>query len=115
MKSSSLLLTLVLAFAGLSLQAQTADDIHIKVDENPSVLRTVKPEAPQGESGLVAVQCVIDENGKVVSAVVSKSTNSALDSFALEAVAKWDFKPAKKDGKTVKTKVTIPFRFEGKA
>lgn len=112
MKLRSLLSLAIMLLCGLSLKAQSSDEVYTKVDENPVVKKTVMPKAPTGERGLVAVLCVIDENGKVVEAIVTKSTNPALDASAVEAVQHWDFKPAKKDGKLVKTKVTIPLRFE---
>lgn len=112
MKLRSLLSLALMLLCGLSLKAQSSDEVYVKVDENPVVKKTVMPKAPTGQSGLVAVLCVIDENGKVVQAVVTKSTNPALDASAVDAVQHWDFKPAKKDGKLVKTKVTIPLRFE---
>jgi protein TonB len=99
-----------------SLRAQDADGVYTKVDENPSPTKTVKPQYPaelrrDGVEGLVAVSIVIDENGDVITSKVAKSSNKTFESFAIEAVNKWKFKPAKKDGKTVKVKVTIPFRF----
>ena len=112
MKSRSVfLLSLWLAVGASS--AFCADEIYSKVDENPVPVRTVAPVAPDGQKGLVAVVCVVDENGKVIQASVSKSTNSALDQSAVEAIQAWSFKPAKKDGKAVKVRVTVPMRFEG--
>ena len=112
MTKKSLLLSALLFAACLSLKAQTASDVYTKVDENPIPVRTVAPK-PQGDAtGLVAVLCIIDENGKVINATVSKSTNSQLDDSALDAVQRWSFKPAKKDGKAVKVRVTVPIRFD---
>jgi len=111
MTKSHLLLSAILVLGSLSLKAETAGDVYTKVDENPVPVRTVAPKAT-GESGLVAVMCVIDETGKVVSATVSKSTNASLDDSALNAIQNWSFKPAKKDGKAVKVRVTVPVRFE---
>lgn len=110
-KKTILLSALVLA-CSVTLKAQTADEVFTKVDENPIPVRTVAPKAQNGEAGLVAVTCVIDEKGKVVSVKVSKSTNGALENSALEAVQNWSFKPAKKDGKAVKVRVTVPIRFD---
>ena len=100
----------------LALCAQDADGVYTKVDENPAPIKTAKPEYPldlkrDGVSGLAAVSCVIDETGNVISCKVTKSSNPGFEKPALDAIAKWKFKPAKKDGKEVKVKVTIPFRF----
>jgi TonB family protein len=51
----------------------------------------------------------------VIQASISKSTNNALDQSALAALQNWSFKPAKLDGKPVKTRVTVPIRFEESA
>ncbi|MFT3784205.1 MAG: energy transducer TonB [Nibricoccus sp.] len=71
------------------------------------------PEAMkrQNVSGVVAVSIVIDETGMVVSATVAKSSQVEFEDAAIAAVKKWKFKPAQKDGAPVKTKVTIPLRF----
>jgi len=99
----------------LSAAAQSADGVYTKVDERPEPLKTVAPKRPAGQSGIVAVSCVIDENGKVSEVSVAKSTNPALDADALAALQSWSFKPGKVAGKPVKTKVTVPFRFEEEA
>ena len=95
---------------------QDAEGVYTKVDENPAPTKTVKPSYPsslksEGVSGLVAVQIVIDEKGEVLDAKATKSSHPDFEKPALEAVKKWKFKPAKKDGKEVKVRVTIPFRF----
>ncbi len=112
MSKSILLLGALLIAGSLSLRAQASDEVFTKVDENPVPVRTVAPKNHDGESGLVAVLCIVDEKGRVISASVSKSTNAALEASAVEAVQSWSFKPAKKDGKAVKVKVTVPIRFD---
>lgn len=111
-----LLILFLASAASLSVWAQDAEGIYNKVDENPSPSKTVKPEYPRdlkrdGVEGIVAVAIVIDETGSVVSAKVSKSSNPGFDQAALDAISKWKFKPGKKEGKAVKVRVTIPFRF----
>jgi len=108
MTKIALLLTALLAMASLSLKAA---EVATKFDENPVPVRTVAPVAPDGQSGLVAVICVIDESGQVIEATVKKSTNAALDKPATDALQNWKFKPAKIAGKAVKAKVTVPVRF----
>ncbi|MDX2186487.1 MAG: energy transducer TonB [Opitutaceae bacterium] len=92
------------------------DTVYTQVDEKPVPLKTPPPRYPdamkrEGVSGIVAVSIVIDEGGNVIKATVAKSTNPEFDSPAVEAVEKWKFKPAKKDGNAVKVKVTVPLRF----
>ena len=96
--------------------AQDADGVYAKVDQNPIPLKTPEPKYPtslnrEGISGIVSVSCVIDEKGKVISAKATKSTRAEFEQPALDAVQNWVFKPAMKDGKPVKVRVTIPFRF----
>jgi len=110
------LLLIAICISTLSLHAQDADGVYTKVDENPAPVKTSKPVYPMqlkrdGTTGLVALTCVIDEKGEVLSVKVSRSSHPGFDNAAMEALQKWKFKPAKKDGKAVKVKVTIPFRF----
>jgi protein TonB len=98
------------------IRAQDADGVYTKVDQNPTPLKTPEPKYPQalkreGVAGIVSVTCVIDEKGKVVSARATKSTRTEFEQPALDAIQNWVFKPAVKDGKPVKVRVTIPFRF----
>ena len=112
MTKVAFLLTALIAAGSLSLKAE---DIATKYDENPMPVRTVAPKAPSGESGLVAVVCVIDESGNVIETTVKKSTNASLDQAAIAALQGWSFKPAKIAGKAVRSKVTVPVRFEDRA
>ncbi len=112
MSKAALLITALLSFGSLAVRAE---DIATKYDENPMPVRTIAPKAPAGETGLVAVTCIIDEQGRVIDTVVKKSTNSTLDRAALEALQTWSFKPARIAGKSVKSKVTVPVRFDTQA
>lgn len=112
-----LLLAMMMTLA-LSVEAwaQDAEGVYSKVDENPSPIKTVRPEYPRdlkkdGISGLAAISCVIDEEGKVIGAKVVKSTHPGFERAALEAIERWRFKPGKVAGTAVKVRVTIPFRF----
>jgi protein TonB len=92
------------------------DTIYTKVDENPVPLKTPPPRYPdslrrEGVAGVVAVTVVIDEKGAIISSVVAKSSHPDFDKPALDAIAKWKFKPGKKDGTPVKVKATLPLRF----
>lgn len=109
-------LLLIFALVLLPLSAAADDTIYTKVDVNPIPVKTPPPEYPdtmkrQGISGVVAVSIVIDEKGAVVTATVAKSSQAEFEYSAVEAVKKWKFKPAQKDGVPVKMKVTVPIRF----
>jgi protein TonB len=109
------LLTLI-GLTSLPLTSLADDTIYTKVDENPVPVKTPPPRYPdslkrEGVSGVVAVTIVIDETGAVSSTTVAKSSHPDFERPAMEAVSKWKFKPAKKDGAAVKVKVTLPLRF----
>jgi protein TonB len=110
-------ITLILTLGSYRLLcAQDAEGVYTKVDQNPTPVKTPEPKYPaslkrEGVSGIVSVTCVIDETGKVISAKATKSTRPDFEKPALEAIQNWVFKPAQKDGKPVKVRVTIPFRF----
>lgn len=108
MKTFLKLSFLLLALAG-SVQAQSKT-------EPPVPVRTVPPEYPaamrdQKASGVVTVNCLVDEKGNVTESRVEKSTNEAFDQAAIDAVKRWKFKPARQDGNPVQIRVSIPVRF----
>ncbi len=84
--------------------------------EPPVPVRTIPPEYPsqmrdQKASGVVTVNCLIDEKGNVTESHIEKTTNEAFDKSALDAVKRWKFKPARQDGEPVSIRVSIPVRF----
>ncbi len=60
---------------------------------------------------MVSISVKIDESGNVVATAVSKSSHPGFDQAALDAVAQWKFKPAKKAGRAVAVSVVLPVRF----
>jgi protein TonB len=104
-------LTALLGLCLLALPILRADDT-----EPPVPVRTVPPEYPgalkrSGVSGIVTVNCLIDEKGDVQEITLEKASEDAFIQPALEAVRKWKFKPAKKGGVAVAIRVSIPVRF----
>ena len=84
--------------------------------EPPVPVRTFAPEYPsemrrQGVSGLVMINCLIDEQGNVADTKIEKQSNDAFGPSAVAAVRRWKFKPAQRDGSTVQIHVTIPIKF----
>ncbi len=61
--------------------------------------------------GMVSVELVLDEKGKVIFAKVQISTHAGLEAASVEAAKTWRFAPAKVGGKTVKAKLRVPFKF----
>jgi TonB family protein len=61
--------------------------------------------------GNVVVSFTITAKGDVVNATVVSSTDEHLNTAALEAVRKWKFAPAMKDGVAVKVRAIQPVAF----
>lgn len=83
----------------------------------PVPVRMIQPVFPSAmrraqTGGLVTVSCLIDEKGDVQDLKVAKSTNDAFTEPALDALRRWKFKPAQRDGAIVPTRVTIPITFK---
>lgn len=103
--------------------AQSVDsvsDVVAKFDTPPRPVKTKAPEYPhdlrsQGVAGIVVVVVVIDESGKVLACEVTKASNEQFKDPALTAMRAWVFEPAKVAGKAVRSKVSIPLKFEVEA
>ena len=83
----------------------------------PSATRKVDPAYPlelmrQNVGGTVILYGVIHTDGTVGSLRVLRSVDDRLDHFATQAIAKWQFQPATKNGAAVDVEATfwIPFR-----
>ena len=69
----------------------------------------------KGVGGRVLVSCAVDAAGAVSATTVKQSSGHAdLDRAAVNAVTKWKFKPATKDGRAIKATCVVPFNFEVK-
>lgn len=89
-----------------------ADD-EKKWDEQPSVMKSIAPDNPNKLTGMVTALVVIDADGGVESASISKSTDAALEEPVLAALKQWRFNPAKLEGKPIKCTIKVPFKFQG--
>jgi periplasmic protein TonB len=102
-------LTLVIAFAGAT-PARAATEQAVPV-------RMVAPVYPidlkrDGVTGIVSVVFDVDEKGDVQDPKILKSSDPKFEQPALDAIAKWKFKPCRKDGVPVKTRMAIPLQFK---
>lgn len=87
------------------------------LDTEPSVIEQRPPIYPadlkrREVTGMVEVGFVVDETGKVTRTYVRYSTERGFEEPALAAVKGWRFKPAKKDGKPVAARMTVPMNFQ---
>ncbi|MDP2138312.1 MAG: TonB family protein [Candidatus Didemnitutus sp.] len=79
--------------------------------DQPPVLRVpVQPNYPfemrrAGISGEVLVEYIVDSNGRVNQAQVVRSTQREFEQPAMQAVLKWQFRPGRKGGRSVNTRV----------
>ena len=62
-------------------------------------------------AGHVVLAITVTSKGEVTQIRVVKSLGSGLDEKAVEAVRKWKFKPARKDGKPVSVSVAVDISF----
>ena len=88
-----------------------------RVSELPRFRENIQPIYPDlarrmGIAGTVVLEVSIDEEGKVMDAVVKQGLGYGCDESALESVRKARFYPARADdGQPVAVKVQIPFHF----
>jgi TonB family protein len=83
----------------------------------PQVLSQKKPRYPWEMDRFaipaeVTIDFVVDDHGEVREPRIVKSTNPAFDEPALDAVLKWRFKSAMREGKPVSTHLRLPIVFQ---
>jgi TonB family protein len=86
------------------------------LDKIPRVKNQKPPVYPAhlkrtGIEGKVEVGFIVDETGKVRNARIIFSSNSDFDVAALEAVESWTFEPGLRNGRPVKTNMSVPMNF----
>lgn len=91
-------------------------DVYTKWDVQPVIKSSAMPTLPEQYlaeefKGLVSVDLVLNEAGQVIHASIKKSTHSDLEAPSLAAAKSWIFEPAKVGGKSVRSKLRIPFKF----
>jgi len=83
----------------------------------PGHLYNPKPGYPPesraaGEHGIVVLRVRVEANGRPGSVALTRSSgHPRLDRAAQEAVRRWRFKPATRDGRPFATTVDVPVRF----
>jgi protein TonB len=66
-----------------------------------------------GIEGTVRLRALVGEDGRVVQALVAKTSgDDVLDAAALEAVSKWRFEPARRDGVPIRAWASVPIEFK---
>ncbi len=108
----------IIHFAALKADSTPANPSGEASDiSSPVATRKVDPAYPlelmkQNVSGTVILHAVIFADGTVGTVRVLRSIDDRLDQFASDAIAKWQFQPAMKNGSPVAVEATfwIPFR-----
>lgn len=101
-----LFLTVLAAFFSVTATGATASA--------PEPIETTAPilsHSESFESGQVRVSATVNQFGYVVDAVITESTNPVLNRPTLEAIRRWAFKPAMKNGKAVAATIIQPFNY----
>ena len=82
----------------------------------PRKVKDVKPVYPSEAlekkiQGIVVLECVADETGKVIDLRMIKSPDPILTDAAMQAVKQWVYTPYLKDGKAKKVAFTVTVNF----
>jgi TonB family protein len=101
-------------------KAQPGDLVNLAaVDEQPKIMKSFDPIYPVhaqrfGKEGVVTVNALINEAGTVIEVGILKGLKDdmGLEKAATDAVKKWKFQPAKKDGVNVKVWKPIVITFK---
>jgi len=88
-----------------------------EVDEPPRIVKRVDPHFPPTrfgkKKGKIVLRFIVTKEGEVTEAsVIESGLKGSFDKYALEAVKKWQFKPAIKDGKPVDVVIIAPLKFD---
>jgi periplasmic protein TonB len=86
------------------------------LDQTPVVKFPAKPTYPfemrrAGITGEVVLQFIVDSNGDVRDPIVVRSSQREFEASALQAIVKWKFRPGRKGGRAVSTRMQIPLVF----
>lgn len=83
----------------------------------PKLKEAVQPVYPldlrdRGEVGGVVLELVVDAEGKLTRLTTLRASHPEFEAAAVEAVKKWTFAPAQKDGKPVESRSRLAIVFE---
>jgi TonB family protein len=82
----------------------------------PKIIKRVAPLYPPEArrykySGSVVLRVIVDENGRGQVADLATPAGFGLDHAAIAAIDKWQFEPARQDGKPLKVYIRVRFDF----
>ena len=88
-----------------------------KLDQAPIPKFRAQPQYPfemrrAGVEGTVIVEFIVDSKGDARNAFAVRSTQREFEQSAVQAVNKWKFRPGRKGGRAVNTRMQIPIVFK---
>jgi TonB family protein len=83
----------------------------------PEVVQRINPGVPRdlrrrGNEGNLIAEVVIDEQGCVTDARLTRATGTSMDQAALDAMRRWVFRPATYEGQPVKVRYILTTSFQ---
>ncbi|GAB1488504.1 hypothetical protein MASR2M8_09490 [Opitutaceae bacterium] len=86
------------------------------LDQVPQPRYQAQPQYPfemrrAGIAGEVVVGFIVDSEGKTVEVHAVRSTQREFEAAAIQAVSKWTFRPGRKGGRAVNTRMQVPIVF----
>ena len=95
-------------------QSKDPSDLSKRVTAGPKALFTPSPIYPHDRKidGSVKLFGYVGTDGKFHDPKVVRSLDPTLDALAVEAVGRWKFKPATRDGVPVNCSLTIEMNFK---
>lgn len=121
LRRASLAVALVIGFMCVPGNAAAQETFYTldQVSQQPRLASPTKTAdllraASRSVAGTVRVQFIVGPDGKVEPGTVRvvHSTNETLSSAAESVAPKLEFRPGEKDGKPVRTQVTLPLTFQ---
>ena len=87
-----------------------------KLDQAPVPKFRARPQYPfemrrAGITGEVVVEFIVDSNGDARNVFAVRSTQREFEQAAVQAVSKWKFRPGRKGGRNVNTRMQVPIVF----
>jgi TonB family protein len=115
MRSAAFILIATLSAAAPGAAQEDAPKVAGTDVPAPKRTRFVAPAYPEeaqarGQRGIVILELVIDEAGKVATADVVRSV-PPFDEAALSAARQWEYEVTRVDGRPVRVRVTVPITF----
>jgi periplasmic protein TonB len=81
----------------------------VPLDTTPPVYPVALRRA--GITGTVRVDAILDANGRLRNLKATEASDSRFITASMNALKKWTFNPAKRDGVAVSTRINIPIEY----